>query len=209
MVLNMATLTAKERTGFTRSSLRDIRTSGHVPGIIYGKDTENKPVSLDSVELIKTLRDEGKNTVLTLDVNGEKHAVMVTELQTDPLKNEVTHADFQVVNMSEEIEVEVPIHLTGEAIGVKNGGVLQQPLYTLTVKAKPKAIPQSIEADISGLDVNDVLTIEDLPAGGDYSFNHESDEVVASILPPQQQDAAETDAEETADAQPEGENKDQ
>ncbi|MGR0121917.1 50S ribosomal protein L25/general stress protein Ctc [Bacillus halotolerans] len=205
----MATLTAKERTGFTRSSLRDIRTSGHVPGIIYGKNTANKPVSLDSVELIKTLRDEGKNTVITLDVNGEKHAVMVTELQTDPLKNEVTHADFQVVNMSEEIEVEVPIHLTGEAMGVKNGGVLQQPLYALTVKAKPKAIPQSIEADISGLDVNDVLTIEDLPAGGDYSYNHESDEVVASILPPQQQDAAETDAEETADAQPEGENEDQ
>ncbi|AUZ24835.1 50S ribosomal protein L25/general stress protein Ctc [Bacillus subtilis] len=205
----MATLTAKERTDFTRSSLRNIRTSGHVPGIIYGKDTENQPVSLDSVELIKTLRDEGKNTVLTLDVGGKQHSVMVTDLQTDPLKNEITHADFQVVNMSEDIEVEVPIHLTGEAIGVKNGGVLQQPLYELTVKAKPKAIPQSIEADISKLDVNEVLTIADLPAGGDYSFNHESDEVVASILPPQQQEAAEIDEEESADAQPEGENKEQ
>ncbi|MDU0157100.1 50S ribosomal protein L25/general stress protein Ctc [Bacillus cabrialesii] len=205
----MATLTAKERTDFTRSSLRNIRTSGHVPGIIYGKDTENKPVSLDSVELIKTLRDEGKNTVLTLDVGGKQHSVMVTDLQTDPLKNEITHADFQVVNMSEDIEVEVPIHLTGEAIGVKNGGVMQQPLYELTVKAKPKAIPQSIEADISKLDVNEVLTIADLPAGGDYSFNHESDEVVASILPPQQQEAAEIDEEESADAQPEGENKEQ
>lgn len=186
----MATLTAKERTDFTRSSLRNIRTSGHVPGIIYGKDTGNKPVSLDSVELIKTLRDEGKNAVITLEVGGEKHSVMVTDLQTDPLKNEITHADFQVVNMSEDIEVEVPIHLTGEAIGVKNGGVLQQPLYALTVKAKPKAIPQAIEADISSLDVNEVLTIADLPAGGDYSFHHESDEVVASILPPQQQEAA-------------------
>ncbi|MER0465435.1 50S ribosomal protein L25/general stress protein Ctc [Bacillus cabrialesii subsp. cabrialesii] len=205
----MATLTAKERTDFTRSSLRNIRTSGHVPGIIYGKDTENKPVSLDSVELIKTLRDEGKNTVLTLDVGGKQHSVMVTDLQTDPLKNEITHADFQVVNMSEDIEVEVPIHLTGEAIGVKNGGVLQQPLYELTVKAKPKAIPQTIEADISKLDVNEVLTIADLPAGGDFSFNHESDEVVASILPPQQQEAAEIDEEESADAQPEGENKEQ
>ncbi|KAF1678530.1 50S ribosomal protein L25/general stress protein Ctc [Bacillus mexicanus] len=200
----MATLTAKERTDFTRSSLRNIRTSGHVPGIIYGKDTENKPVSLDSVELIKTLRDEGKNTVLTLDIGGEQHSVMVTDLQTDPLKNEITHADFQVVNMSEDIEAEVPIHLTGEAIGVKNGGVLQQPLYELTVKAKPKAIPQTIEADISNLDVNEVLTIADLPAGGDYSFNHESDEVVASILPPQQQKEAEVDEEESADAQPEG-----
>ncbi|MDR4432864.1 50S ribosomal protein L25/general stress protein Ctc [Bacillus tequilensis] len=205
----MATLTAKERTDFTRSSLRNIRTSGHVPGIIYGKDTENKPVSLDSVELIKTLRDEGKNTVLTLEVGGKQHSVMVTDLQTDPLKNEITHADFQVVNMSEDIEVEVPIHLTGEAIGVKNGGVLQQPLYELTVKAKPKAIPQTIEADISKLDVNEVLTIADLPVGGDYSFNHESDEVVASILPPQQQEAAEIDEEESADAQPEGENKEQ
>lgn len=56
----MATLTAKERTDFTRSSLRNIRTSGHVPGIIYGKDTGNKPVSLDSVELIKTLRTKVK-----------------------------------------------------------------------------------------------------------------------------------------------------
>ncbi|MGG0944684.1 50S ribosomal protein L25/general stress protein Ctc [Bacillus subtilis] len=202
----MATLTAKERTDFTRSSLRNIRTSGHVPGIIYGKDTGNKPVSLDSVELIKTLRDEGKNAVITLEVGGEKHSVMVTDLQTDPLENEITHADFQVVNMSEDIEVEVPIHLTGEAIGVKNGGVLQQPLYALTVKAKPKAIPQAIEADISSLDVNEVLTIADLPAGGDYSFHHESDEVVASILPPQQQEAAEVDEEESADAQPEGEN---
>lgn len=66
MVLNMATLTAKERTDFTRSSLRNIRTSGHVPGIIYGKDTGNKPVSLDIVELIKTLRDEGKMQSLRL-----------------------------------------------------------------------------------------------------------------------------------------------
>lgn len=88
----MATLTAKERTDFTRSSLRNIRTSGHVPGIIYGKDTGNKPVSLDSVELIKTLRDEGKNAVITLEVSGEKHSVMVTDLQTDPLKNEITFA---------------------------------------------------------------------------------------------------------------------
>lgn len=202
----MATLTAKERTDFTRSSLRNIRTSGHVPGIIYGKDTGNKPVSLDSVELIKTLRDEGKNAVITLEVGGEKHSVMVTDLQTDPLKNEITHADFQVVNMSEDIEVEVPIHLTGEAIGVKTEAYCASLLYALTVKAKPKAIPQAIEADISSLDVNEVLTIADLPAGGDYSFHHESDEVVASILPPQRQEAAEADEEESADAQPEGEN---
>lgn len=123
----MATLKANERTDFKRSTLRKIRHSGHVPGIIYGKETTNTPVSLDSVELLKTLRDEGKNTIITIDVNGNQQSVMVTELQTDPLKNELTHADFQVVNMSEELEAEVPIQLTGEAKGVKDGGIIQRP----------------------------------------------------------------------------------
>lgn len=201
----MATLKANERTDFKRSTLRKIRHSGHVPGIIYGKETTNTPVSLDSVELLKTLRDEGKNTIITIDVNGNKQSVMVTELQTDPLKNELTHADFQVVNMSEELEAEVPIQLTGEAKGVKDGGIIQQPLHELSIKAKPKDIPQTIDVDISGLEMNDVLTIADLTADGKYTFTNDPEEVVASILPPKQE-AFEEDAESSPEEEPEGEN---
>ncbi|WP_440159717.1 50S ribosomal protein L25/general stress protein Ctc [Bacillus velezensis] len=201
----MATLKANERTDFKRSTLRKIRHSGHVPGIIYGKETTNTPVSLDSVELLKTLRDEGKNTIITIDVNGNQQSVMVTDLQTDPLKNELTHADFQVVNMSEELEAEVPIQLTGEAKGVKDGGVIQQPLHELSIKARPKDIPQTINVDISGLEMNDVLTIADLTADGNYTFTNDSEEVVASILPPKQE-AFEEDAEPSPGEEPEGEN---
>ncbi|MCY7778099.1 50S ribosomal protein L25/general stress protein Ctc [Bacillus haynesii] len=192
----MAILKAEERTDSRRSSLRKIRQSGYVPGVIYGRNLENKSVALDSIELLKILRAEGKNTIINLDINGDQHSVMVTELQTDPLKDSIVHADFKVVDMEAEMEATVPINLTGEAEGIKQGGVLQQPLYEMSVTAKPKNIPQTIEVDISSLEVNDVLTVGDIPSKGDYSYNHEPDEVVASILPPQKQE--ETEAESAA-----------
>ncbi|MCW4683255.1 50S ribosomal protein L25/general stress protein Ctc [Bacillus pumilus] len=182
----MATLKANKRTDFKRSTLQKIRHSGHVPGVIYGKNTESMAVSLDSIDLLKTLRDEGKNTIITLDVNGETKSVMVTELQTDPLKNELVHADFQVVDLQREIEADVPVQLIGESKGVKDGGVLQQPLFELSITAKPKDIPQHIEADITNLEVNDVLTVADLSVQSSYQVNNDPEEVVASILPPQQ-----------------------
>jgi large subunit ribosomal protein L25 len=196
MVLKMAILKAEERTDSRRSSLRRIRQSGYVPGVIYGRNLENKSVALDSIELLKILRAEGKNTIINLDINGDQHSVMVTELQTDPLKDSIVHADFKVVDMEAEMEATVPVNLTGEAEGIKQGGVLQQPLYELSVTAKPMNIPQTIEVDISSLEVNDVLTVGDIPTKGDYSYNHEPDEVVASILPPQKQE--ETEAESAA-----------
>lgn len=192
----MAILKAEERTDSRRSSLRKIRQSGYVPGVIYGRNLENKSVALDSIELLKILRAEGKNTIINLDINGDQHSVMVTELQTDPLKDSIVHADFKVVDMEAEMEATVPVNLTGEAEGIKQGGVLQQPLYELSVTAKPKNIPQTIEVDISSLEVNDVLTVGNIPSKGDYSYNHEPDEVVASILPPQKQE--ETEAESAA-----------
>ncbi|TWM26453.1 50S ribosomal protein L25/general stress protein Ctc [Bacillus licheniformis] len=192
----MAILKAEERTDSRRSSLRRIRQSGYVPGVIYGRNLENKSVALDSIELLKILRAEGKNTIINLDINGDQHSVMVTELQTDPLKDSIVHADFKVVDMEAEMEATVPVNLTGEAEGIKQGGVLQQPLYELSVTAKPKNIPQTIEVDISSLEVNDVLTVGDIPTKGDYSYNHEPDEVVASILPPKKQE--ETEAESAA-----------
>ncbi|APT44582.1 50S ribosomal protein L25/general stress protein Ctc [Bacillus safensis] len=192
----MATLKANKRTDFKRSTLQKIRHSGHVPGVIYGKNTDSLAVSLDSIDLLKTLRDEGKNTIITLDVGGEIKSVMVTELQTDPLKNELVHADFQVVDLQREIEADVPIQLIGESKGVKDGGVLQQPLFELSVTAKPKDIPQNIEADITNLEVNDVLTVADLSVQSSYQINNDPEEVVASILPPQQSKVPEPDSEE-------------
>ncbi|MGD6819083.1 50S ribosomal protein L25/general stress protein Ctc [Metabacillus sp. 84] len=179
------TIKAQERKNLKNSATRAIRLQGHVPGIIYGYKTENKAVSLDSIDLLKTLRDEGRNAIIKLDVDGKTHSVMVNDMQMDTMKNEILHADFLAVNLDSEVDVEVPLHLTGDAQGVKDGGVLQQPLYQVSVTAKPSDIPQSIEVDISNLAVNDTITVSDLKDEKKYTINNEDDEVIASILPPQ------------------------
>ena len=200
----MTTLQTTKRTEFTNSAKRKVRESGKIPAIIYGKAKESQPVAVDSIELIKTLRDEGKNTVLHLDVDGSSHAVMLYDMQTDPLKNEIIHADFHIVDMQADVQVEVPVHLTGEAQGVKDGGVLQQSLHEVTITAKPGNIPQSIDLDISNLGVNDTLYIKDLSTSSDYQFAQDEEQVVASILPPQQEEEIDS-GEEQEPGQPENE----
>src|SRR5690625_7695801 len=88
---------------------------------------------------------------------------MLHDYQMDSIKDELIHADFYVVDMSEEMDVEVPLHLVGEAIGSKEGGVLQQPLFELQVRAKPNNIPDEISVDVSTLDIVYTITISDLP----------------------------------------------
>ncbi|MBU7594090.1 50S ribosomal protein L25/general stress protein Ctc [Metabacillus halosaccharovorans] len=200
----MTTLQAMKRTEFTNSAKRKVRESGKIPAIIYGKAKESQPVALDSIELIKTLRDEGKNTVLHLDVDGSSHAVMLYDMQTDPLKNEIIHADFHIVDMQADVQVEVPVHLTGEAQGVKDGGVLQQSLHEVTITAKPGNIPQTIDVDITNLGVNETLYIKDLSTGPNYQFTQDEEQVVASILPPQQEEEIDS-GEEQEPGQPENE----
>ncbi|MTH55252.1 50S ribosomal protein L25/general stress protein Ctc [Bacillus mangrovi] len=200
----MSTIKAQERKTFKKSAVKELRIKGHVPGIIYGYKTDNKAVSLDSVELLKVLRDDGRNAIIQLDVEGKKHSVMVNDMQMDTMKNEILHADFLVVNMDSDVEVAVPLHLTGDAQGVKDGGVLQQSLHEVMVSAKPSEIPQQIEADISELAVNDTLTVADLKTEGKYTISTEQDQVIASILPPRVEEEIDS-GEEQEPGEPENE----
>jgi len=184
----MTTIQAINRHEFTRSAKRKIREAGQIPAIVYGKTTESKPVAIDSIQLLKTIREEGKNTIIDLNVDGSSQNVMLSDMQTDPLKNEVIHVDFQIVDMKADIEVNVPIQLIGEAQGVKDGGVLQQSTHEITISAKPGDIPQTIEVDISNLAVNEALLLKDVVKNGSYTFIQDEDLVIASILPPQQEE---------------------
>ncbi|MRX72956.1 50S ribosomal protein L25/general stress protein Ctc [Bacillus lacus] len=198
------TIKAKGRNEFTSSAKREIREQGLVPAVIYGKKVDSQSIAVDSIELLKTLRDEGRNAILHIEVDGKTHPVMMTDMQRDPLKNELVHADFLVVDMGAETEVTVPVNLTGDAQGVKDGGVLQQAIHELSVKAKPADIPQTIDVDITSLDVNETITVKDVKVTGNYSITQEEDEVIASILPPRQEEEIDS-GEEQEPGQPENE----
>ncbi|WP_223703307.1 50S ribosomal protein L25/general stress protein Ctc [Sutcliffiella deserti] len=182
-------LHANERTEFKKSSRRKIREEGQIPAVVYGNQTDNKPISVDSKDFIKTIRETGKNGIIELDLGSEKRKVMLYDYQMDPLKSlEFIHLDFHVVNFKAEIDVDVAIHVTGDAAGVKDGGVLQQVLHEASIKTLPNNVPDSIEVDVSNLQVNETITFGDLETSGKYKFNHEEDEVIVSILPPRQEE---------------------
>lgn len=194
----VATLLAKQRTDFRRSSLTKIREEGNIPAVIYGEKVENLPVYVSSKELIKTIREVGRNGVISLEVDGNTHNVILSEYQSDPIRNEVIHADFLAVDMTAEITVDVNVILLGEAAGEKDGGVIQQTLHEVSVTATPNNIPQSIEVNITELQVGDTIAISDIKAGSNYEVNNEEDEVIVTILPPQQEEEISTGEEQEA-----------
>ena len=181
-------LQAKERKEFRHSALKAIRDTGNIPAVIYGAKVDNKPVSISSADLTKTIRQVGRNGVISLDVDGSKQDVVLTDYQEDSIKKEIIHVDFLAVDKSSKINVDVRLVLVGEAAGVKDGGVLQQPLHQLAVTSTPDQIPQQIEVDVTNLQVGETLTIADILYQGTFTINHENDEVVASILPPKQEE---------------------
>ena len=109
---------------------------------------------------------------------------MVSDYQFDPLKNQITHIDFLAINMSEERTVEVPVQLVGEAAGAKEGGVVEQPLFDLEVTATPDNIPESIEVDITELEVNDSISVSDLKTTGNFTIENDENDSVVTVVPP-------------------------
>jgi len=178
-------LRAERREDLKKSATKEVRNKGRLPAVLYGKDKESKAISLDSIELVKTIRDEGRNAIISLDIEGDSPVdVMLHEYQMDPIRDELLHADFYIVDMSEEMDVEVSLNLEGEPEGVRDGGVLQQPLYVLQVRAKPREIPEEISVNISELTVGDSITVADLTTTGNYELLDEPDTTVATILAP-------------------------
>lgn len=195
-------LKAERRDDLKKSNTKAIRDKGFIPAVVYGKGKETMTVQVDSIELLKTVRDEGRNAIISLDVDGTSVDVMLHEYQVEPLKDQLVHADFYIVDMKQEMDVMVPVHLEGESKGQKEGGVLQQPEYELEVRAKPADIPEEILLDISDLDVGDSIMVSDLKDGKNYEIlDDENTTIVAVTAPDKVEDLEETEEEE--DVEPE------
>lgn len=198
------TIKADKRDNHSKSATNALRMNGYVPGVVYGKGKETKSIAVNGLELVKTIRDEGRNAIFKLEVENDKPVeVMLHDYQMDTIKNDLLHVDFYIVDMSEEMDVQVPVRIEGEALGAKEGGVLQQPVFELLVRAKPANIPDEIVVDVSGLNIGDVLTVADLPVSDKYEFLEEADTSVATVLAPTTSDETEGQADEEQPAEPE------
>ena len=173
----------REDTG--KGSARRTRSEGRVPAIVYGRGMQPLSISVDRREFVTALHTEaGMNVLLDIEVDGDTTLALTRELQRDPVRGTLLHADFVKIDRTQEVEVEVPVQLVGDSPGVKEGGVLENPLFQLHVRSLPGNVPQSIEADISGLNVGDSLRVSELAEGRDFTILNDPDSVVASVAAP-------------------------
>lgn len=182
----MSELLLKAQTGRltgTRSSRR-LRTEGLVPGVVYGLGEDAVTVAVEWKSLRKALTtDAGVNALLTLDIDGHQQLSIVKDIQRHPTRRDVIHVDFIRLDANVEVEVEIPLILTGEAKNVTAvSGMVDQTMFALTVLSKPDSIPTELTADISDLEVGDAITVSDivLPAG--VRTELDADETIASAL---------------------------
>lgn len=182
----------------TRSSLNKVRNEGKIPAVVYGYGAKNTSVKVEEVDFIKVIREVGRNGVIELEVGSNTIKVMVSDYQINPIKNKITHIDFLAINMKAELTVDVVVNLVGEAVGTKEGGVVQQPLFQLSVTSTPDDIPENIEVDVTELNIGDSILVGDLKADKAYTINNEDDEAIVSVVPPTVEEPAEGEEGEEA-----------
>ena len=204
MASDRVTLKVDERTEFGSRSTRRLRRSGLVPGIVYGGGSETRHFQVPERELRNVLVHGG--ALIDVELAGNATPVVIKEQQRHPVRGEVLHLDLLEVKLDEAIEADVVIELLGteDAPGVKEGGVLEHVTHQLTISALPTEIPESIPADVSGMEIGDTLQLAAVsaPEGVEFVLGEgvDAEEVtIATLNPPRVEEEPEPELEEEAE----------
>jgi large subunit ribosomal protein L25 len=182
-------LEVKERQQLGSPESRRLRKQGLVPGVLYGNGNPTAIVVEERKLRAALTTDSGLHAVLDVVVEGTSatHPSILKDYQRDPIRGLVSHVDLQEVRLDRPIQAAVQLHLVGaeDAPGVREGGVLSSPTTSVNVEALPMEIPESIEVDVTALEMNDSLRLADIPAVEGVTFLDDPQEtVLATITPP-------------------------
>ena len=186
MADNTFAVELREATG--KGVARKIRAAGRVPAVVYGHGKASVSLTLDPVALEDMLRRShaGMNTLIELtgDAAISGRTVLVKELQREPVRGGVVHADLFEIDTTERISVSVPVHLTGIAEGVTMGGLIDHVLREIDLDCLPNAIPDSFEVDVTHLQVGDAIHVSDLTVPEGIHIQTNADLAVVSVVTP-------------------------
>ncbi len=191
-------LTAEAGRVTGSATARRLRGAGKIPAVLYGHGVDPQPLAVEGRDLRLALNHEaGLNALISLDVDGSRHLAMARQLQKDPVRGTVSHVDFVIVRRDEVVTVDVPVRLEGEATLVhREDGLVEQQLFSLTVRATPSAIPSHIEVDISELGIGDAIRVSDLKMPDGVTTEVDPEETV--VAGQASRVSAEVEAEEEA-----------
>ena len=207
------TLQAEKREVKGTTASKRLRRSGIVPAVIYGSSQREYMIQLDSKHFFDIARKQSsQNFIVNLEIEGANEKTklaIVQDVQRDPLSGSLIHIDFRAVSEDETIHAVVPIVLTGEPVGLKEGGLVEQMIHEIEVFCRPGDLPSEITNDVSALALGDGLKVGELNMGENVSTRMGEDVFVAVVTKPRVAaagpEAAEGEEAEAAEASEEGE----
>ena len=178
-------LKATAREGRGKGPARRLRAEGKVPGVLYGHGVEPVAISLSSQDLLHFFHaTHGAAMVVDLEIDGTVHLAIPREIQRDHLRGRYVHIDFLEVRRDEKVRMSVEIHETGEAPGVKTGGVIEHHLREVEIECLPGDVPEQITADVGELELGDMLRLADITAPSGVTFLTDLTTPVISVVTP-------------------------
>ena len=166
--------------------VKALRREGKLPAVIYGREIEPVPITMDARAVRLTLAEIGANTLITISLDGKEHLALVRDLQREVISRDLLHVDFQAVSLEESITTTVPVAVEGEAPAVAEyNALLVTELDELEIEAKAKDLPDMIPVDVTGLtEIGDNILIRDLVISGEVKILNDPDEIVVVVAAP-------------------------
>lgn len=180
-------LNAKTRAQFGKGAARSLRREGKTPAVLYGPQLDAMALDLDSRDFTKSLLMlQRRNAVVNLTIEGDGgkskvHHALIKEIQTDPVRNTLVHADFMEISMDTPMILHVPIHVNGNAKGVELGGVVNLPMPFVSLKGVVLDFPDCIEVDVTSMDIGDKILCQDLEIPGKLTLIDKAAQVCVSV----------------------------
>ena len=206
--MQQARLEAEKRDTFGKGNARALRRAGSVPAVLYGRHEDVIPLQIDEHVFRTFLRKNSENVLIDLDIKGYgAETAMIREIQQHPvMKRTLLHADFVRVSLDEPVTAAIPIVLNGTPIGVRESdGVLEFPLRELTVHCLPTLLPDEIQVDIDGLDVNDIIHVGEVSVPEEIQVMDDSQTMIVAVSPPKIEEVETEEIEGEEEAEPEQE----
>lgn len=186
--MELIELKAKQRETTGKGAARKLRSKLAIPAIVYGAKTEPMMLSLDTIEFDRIIRENGSmGLFFNLEIEGASGAaktVMLKDMQMDIFSLNYLHVDLHEIDMDHTITVSVQVEAVGKSKGVKEGGLLQIIRRELEVVCKPIDTPDTIQVDITDLDIGDAIHVEDIDLGENIHIPHEKNFTVITIVAP-------------------------
>lgn len=176
---------AEPRSTRGKNEARRTRVSGRIPAVVYGAFKDAHAVSINPKDILKIIRSKtGHNSIFDVDISGvERTPVIVADEQYDPVKGNLLHIDLRRIDLSRKLRVAIPVHVTGEAKGVKQqGGVLDVVTRSIEIECVPDDIPNQFDIDVTELMVGNSIRVSELPVKEGVRILTAAEAVVAHVV---------------------------